>query len=75
MARLPRVSGRDVVKALGRLGFERVRQRGSHVSMQKILPGGFLRTVVPMHRELATGTLADILRQSGVSADELRAHL
>ena len=60
---------------LEHLGFERVRQRGSHVSMQKILPGRFFRTVVPMHRELATGTLADILRQAGVSADELREHL
>jgi predicted RNA binding protein YcfA (HicA-like mRNA interferase family) len=65
MPRLPVLSGSDVVKALERLGFERVRQRGSHVVLRR----GSSGTVVPMHDELKRGTLAGILRQAEVGAD------
>jgi len=44
-----------------------VRQKGSHVSLQK----GQFRTVVPLHHELAKGTLLGILKQSGMSRDDL----
>ncbi|MDQ2703439.1 MAG: type II toxin-antitoxin system HicA family toxin [Pseudomonadota bacterium] len=64
---LPRVSGAEVVRALERLGFVRTRQRGSHVVLRRGLSG----CVVPMHRELKTGTLAAVLKQAGVSVDEL----
>ena len=53
--------------ALKRAGFEAVRQKGSHVSLQK----GVYRTVVPLHDELAKGTLIGILKQCGLSKDEL----
>ncbi len=66
MPKLPVLSGADVIKALERLGFERVRQRGSHVVMKRGSEG----TVVPLHREVKTGTLAGILRQAGVTQDE-----
>lgn len=66
MPKLPVLSGAEVVRALERLGFERLRQRGSHVVMRK----GSLGTVVPLHREVKTGTLAGILRQAGVAQDE-----
>jgi len=66
MGKLPQVSGRDVVAALGRLGFEKVRQKGSHVMMRK----GSHGTVVPLHDPLKAGTLAGILRQADVSRDE-----
>ena len=52
-------------KALIKLGFEEIRQRGSHVVMKK----GACGCVVPMHKEIKTGTLAGILRQADVSAD------
>lgn len=67
MPKLPPVSGQDLVAALGRAGFEQVRQKGSHVSLRK----GELRTVVPLHNELARGTLHDILRQAGLSREDL----
>lgn len=70
MPNLPHLSGREIIRALGRLGFVQARQRGSHVVMKKSVPGGTLGCVVPMHDEVAIGTLRSILRQAQVSAEE-----
>ncbi len=51
---------------LERLGFERIRQRGSHVVLRRSTTG----CVVPLHRELKTGTLAGIVRQAGLTIEE-----
>ena len=67
MPKLPVVSGPDLVRALERLGFEQRRQRGSHVVLRRGEQGG----VVPLHAELKRGTLAGILRQADISAEEL----
>ncbi len=75
MPRLRRVSGRTVISALGRLGFEQVRQRGSHVVLKRDTPDGSVGCVVPLHAELAVGTLRGILRQAGVTPDEFMAAL
>ena len=66
MPKLPVVSGKECRKVLARLGFTEVRQRGSHVVMRR----GDSGCVVPQHAELRTGTLAGILRQAGLSAEE-----
>ncbi|MEI7708208.1 MAG: type II toxin-antitoxin system HicA family toxin [Chlorobium sp.] len=66
MPKLPIVSGSEVIRALQRLGFIVLRQRGSHV----ILRRGSQGCVVPDHREVKTGTLAGLLKQAGVSVDE-----
>lgn len=66
MPKLPVLSGREVVAALERLGFVQMRQRGSHVILQRSAVG----VVVPLHRELKTGTLAGVIRQAGLSQDE-----
>ena len=66
MPKLPRVSGAEVVRALERLGFTVARQRGSHIVLRR----GSVGCVVPNHRELKTGTLAGVLKQAGVSAEE-----
>lgn len=66
MPKLPRVSGAEVVRALGRLGFSIARQRGSHIVLRR----GSTGCVVPNHRELKTGTLAGVLKQAGVSVEE-----
>jgi predicted RNA binding protein YcfA (HicA-like mRNA interferase family) len=55
---------------LERLGFAQARQRGSHVVMKKSTPEGSIGCVVPMHDEVAIGTLRSILKQAKVSADE-----
>ena len=66
MPRLPVLSGADIVRALERLGFSAIRQRGSHVVMRR----GEAGTVVPQHREVKLGTLSGILRQAQVAADD-----
>jgi predicted RNA binding protein YcfA (HicA-like mRNA interferase family) len=69
MPRLRRVSGRQAIRALEKLGFEQVRQRGSHVILKKQTPDGAVGCVVPLHRELAIGTLRGILKQAKVTVD------
>lgn len=69
MPRLPVLSGAEIVKALERLGFEQVRQRGSHV----VLKRGGAGCVVPLHKEVKVGTLAGLLRQAGLGHDEFLA--
>jgi predicted RNA binding protein YcfA (HicA-like mRNA interferase family) len=71
MSRLPLVSGKDLVKALEKAGFILLRQKGSHISMEKKDEHGTWRTVVPMHREVRPGTLHDILKQTGMTREEL----
>ena len=70
MPKLPSVSGERVVKALKRAGFVQLRQKGSHVSLEKKVSDQTWKTVVPMHSEVAKGTLADILKQSGLTLAE-----
>lgn len=67
----PRVSGADVVKALGKLGFEVIGTKGSHCKLRK----GSATAIVPLHKELAVGTLASVLRQAQVTLDALKAQL
>ncbi len=75
MPKLPVISGKELIAALKKAGFVEVRQKGSHVSLQKITKEAIFRTVVPLHRELARGTLIDILHQTGLSRDDLLALL
>lgn len=70
MPELPILSGGEVIQALRKPGFARVRQRGSHVVPKKQTPTGELGCVVPLHNELAVGTLRGILRQAQVGVDE-----
>ena len=71
MPKFPCVSGAKAAKALERLGFERRRQRGSHLIMRR----GRSVCVVPMHRAIDPGTLRGVLRQAGVSLEEFQAQL
>ena len=61
------VCGRDAVTALSRVGFEQVSQRGSHVKLRNAT-GRVV--IVPLHRELAPGTLGSILRQAGLERSQ-----
>ncbi|MHB1907448.1 MAG: type II toxin-antitoxin system HicA family toxin [Nitrososphaerales archaeon] len=67
---LPVVSGRDVVKALGRAGFRVVRQRGSHVRLERMYVDKIIKLTVPMHEELKRGTLRQIIADAELSVDE-----
>ncbi|HEY9423074.1 MAG TPA: type II toxin-antitoxin system HicA family toxin [Thermoanaerobaculia bacterium] len=70
LARPPSVSGEDVIQALIRLGFRIARQRGSHVILRKDTESGAVGCSVPLHRELALGTLRGVLKQAGVSLED-----
>jgi predicted RNA binding protein YcfA (HicA-like mRNA interferase family) len=71
--RLPVVSGAQLIRVLEQLGWEVVRQRGSHVRLRHSDRSTFL--VVPLHRELKRGTLSGILRDAGLDREELRGLL
>ena len=73
MSTLPRISGRECVKALSRVGFYLKRQEGSHMILRRDQP--FTQVVVPDHKELDRGTLRGIIRQAGLSVDEFVALL
>jgi predicted RNA binding protein YcfA (HicA-like mRNA interferase family) len=67
MPSLRRVSGSEAIRALGKLGSQQVRQRGSHVVLRRETAEGARGCVVPLHLELAIGTLRGILKQAGVA--------
>jgi predicted RNA binding protein YcfA (HicA-like mRNA interferase family) len=75
MPRLPRISGAEAVRALERLGFTQVRQRGSHVVLKRVGPERVTGCVVPLHSELALGTLRGILKQAGIDPEDFVAML
>jgi predicted RNA binding protein YcfA (HicA-like mRNA interferase family) len=76
-AKLKRLSGRDVVRALRAFGFEVVNTRGSHAKLRRTTSDGVEQTLtIPLHDELATGTLHAIVRQvqKYVPGDAVRQH-
>ncbi len=64
MPRLPQISGRQLIRLLESLGYERLRQRGSHVRLRRISAVGEHNVTVPDHKVMAKGTLNDILTRS-----------
>ena len=64
MGKLRVLSGKQVCAILAEHGFVRVRQRGSHIIMQRRIAGSTITVPVPNHRELASGTMSSIVRQS-----------
>ena len=69
MGRLRVFSGAELCRLLGAHGFQVVRQKGSHVSMQKPVPGSTITVPVPDHREIRIGTLKAVVRQSKLPAE------
>ncbi|MBI4312531.1 MAG: type II toxin-antitoxin system HicA family toxin [Chloroflexi bacterium] len=72
MPDLPALKPREVISALERAGFYRIRQKGSHIQLRK----GHLLVTVPFHGvDLSPGTLRSILRQARMSPEDLRRFL
>ncbi|MCI0628553.1 MAG: type II toxin-antitoxin system HicA family toxin [Acidobacteria bacterium] len=70
MPKLRRLSGRQVFAILERNGFVKVRQRGSHIVMQRrVGEDDSISVVVPNHKEIDRGTLSAIIRQSGLDRE------
>jgi predicted RNA binding protein YcfA (HicA-like mRNA interferase family) len=68
MSGLPRISGRECMRTLAKVGFYLRRQRGSHLILRRDNP--FAQVVVPSHRELDRGTLRSIIRQAHLGVNE-----
>ena len=71
MSKLPVLSGKDVCKIMGRIGYVIDHQTGSHIILRNSIPP-FRRLTIPNHRELAKGTLRAIIKQAGITVEELR---
>ena len=72
MTKLPILSGRQIIKALSKMGFRPLRQRGSHVFMQH--PDG-RTTLVPILQQIGRGLLKRILNEIDVTTEEFVKHL
>lgn len=70
MTRLPVVSGRQLVKALSRIGYLQDHQKGSHIILRQESPP-YRRLTIPDHKEIAKGTLRAILREAGLTPEEV----
>jgi predicted RNA binding protein YcfA (HicA-like mRNA interferase family) len=66
MPELPKISGDEAIKVFKRLGFDEVRQRGSHVVLRRDNAG----CVIPRHKSLAVGTLKSAIKQAGITDQE-----
>jgi predicted RNA binding protein YcfA (HicA-like mRNA interferase family) len=75
MPPLPRITGRELARALGKLGWVVVAQKGSHAQLKNPSRGG--RVTVPLHagETIGPGLLRSILSQAGVTVEQLRAVL
>jgi predicted RNA binding protein YcfA (HicA-like mRNA interferase family) len=71
LSKLPVISGRELVKILVEIGFIIVGRKGSHVRMKRQRGKEVLIIIVPMHRELAKGTLKSVLRQANLTIEDL----
>lgn len=67
MPKLRIISGIECCAILAEYGFVRIRQKGSHIVMQKESGDATITVPVPKHKELQIGTLQSIIRQSGLS--------
>lgn len=75
MNKVPSENYDRIIAALKRLGFSVIRQRGSHIRLQKQLTGRQIKITVPVHRPVKRGTLSHILKQAEVALDDFLAAL
>ena len=74
MSKLPSISAREAIRAFERVGYERDRQRGSHIVLRHH-DAPHRRLVVPEHKSLAKGTLRALIREAGLTVDEFMSLL
>jgi predicted RNA binding protein YcfA (HicA-like mRNA interferase family) len=73
--KLPVISGADLIRALAKFGYVTVRQKGSHVRLRHTNDPQRVPVTVPLHSEVAFGTLRRILRDAAITVDELLSAL
>lgn len=73
--KLPRLSGREVIKVLAKAGFQEIRRHGSRIYLEKTVAENTTRLMVHDFKELDAKALRDIIHQAGLSRDEFLALL
>ena len=72
MPKLPRISGEGLIRVLERRGYKKVRSKGSHARLYPPENSGLKKVTVPLHTELKMGTLSNIIKDAGLTADDLK---
>jgi predicted RNA binding protein YcfA (HicA-like mRNA interferase family) len=70
MTKVPSLPYDQVIRALQRDGWVVVRQKGSHVRIQKHTPAEMLKLTIPAHRPIKRSTLSHILKQAKLTVEE-----
>ena len=73
--KIPVLSGEELIRALGKFGYVRVRQKGSHVRLRHPSDPRRKPVTVPLHPTIARGTLRNILRDAQITVEQLTAQL
>lgn len=73
LGKLRILSGKEVCQILVTCGFKQIRQKGSHIIMQKVIENGTITVPVPNHDTIRIGTLQSIIRQSQISRKEFES--
>jgi len=68
--KLPIISGIEVIKRLKRAGFIAIRQKGSHVRLEKFDGEKTIKITVPLHPEIKKGTLNRIIKDAGLTSED-----
>jgi len=70
LGKLKIFSSKELCRLLNNHGFTEIRQRGSHIIMQKKISGSTITVPIPNHNEIKIGTLLSIIRQSAIPRNE-----
>ena len=70
MSKIPSVNYSELINALRRDGWIVIRQKGSHIRLQKRLPDEMLKITIPAHRPIKRSTLSHILKQAHLSVEK-----
>jgi len=72
MPKLPKISGAELVHILEQHGYLQMRTKGSHVRLYPPEPSDFKKVTVPLHKELKLGTLSNIMKDAGLTLEDLQ---
>ena len=72
--KLPQISGKDLINIFTKFGYVIIRQRGSHVQLEKRIGSEIIKLTVPMHPQLKKGTLSHIIKASKIDEKELEKY-
>ena len=73
--KIPALSGKKLISILKKFGFKEVRQKGSHLRMEKSINGKKIKITIPLHKELKKKTLSTILKYAEISVEEFSKYV